>query len=111
MSCGRALASALATAGDESLPLVALTHAPPKGSGADRLKGGEAGSQALREALERFAPPLWLCGHIHESPCAAFVGATLVVNPGPLRDGRFAVASIERWRGGAWRAEAELRML
>jgi uncharacterized protein len=94
--------------GSPGLPLIVLSHAPPKGSGADSRKGSSLGSGSLAAALDRLTPALWACGHIHESPCAAYVGRTLVLNPGPLKDGRYAIASIERDGGGAWRSEAEL---
>jgi uncharacterized protein len=106
-----AASAELAFEGAKGLPLIVLTHAPPKGSGADLRKGAYIGSEALAEALERLAPVLWVCGHIHESPCAARVGRTLVLNPGSLRDGRYASASVERGPDGAWRAEAELKLL
>lgn len=109
---GEALRSALGSIKaprGPSGPLVVLSHAPPKGSGADRRKLADVGSPALREACERIAPALWVCGHIHESPSAAFLGRTLVLNPGSLREGRYALASLERGADGAWRAEAELQ--
>jgi uncharacterized protein len=90
------------------LPLIALTHAPPKDSGADARKGVGVGSPALREVLDRLAPVLWVCGHIHESPCAAYSGRTLVLNPGSLRDGRYALSRLDLGEDGAWRASAEL---
>jgi Icc-related predicted phosphoesterase len=90
-------------------PLIVLTHAPPKDSGADERKGSRTGSLALKEALASIAPALWVCGHIHESPCARLSGRSLVVNPGPLHDGRYALIELERESGGAWRAAAELR--
>jgi uncharacterized protein len=96
---------------DPSQPLIVLTHAPPKASGADRRKGADVGSPALKEALLRIAPPLWVCGHIHESPCAAYLGRTLMLNPGSLHDGRYAEALLERGSDGAWRASAELLRL
>ena len=101
----------LGRGGPDAAPLIVLTHAPPKGSGADLRKGSYIGSEALAEALERLAPVLWVCGHIHESPCAARIGRSLVLNPGSLRDGRYATASIERGPEGAWRADAELKRL
>jgi uncharacterized protein len=102
----------LAEAGsDPASPLIVLTHAPPKGSGADTRKGSEVGSQALREALARICPAIWVCGHIHESISAAFSGRTLVINPGSLQDGRYALARLERGRDGFWRAGAELRTI
>jgi uncharacterized protein len=41
-----------------------------------------AGSQAVREAVEKYQPVLGLHGHIHESPGAVKVGRTLCINPG-----------------------------
>jgi uncharacterized protein len=76
-------------------------HVPPRASGLDRCPeldvstdpptpvriGGElvftnAGSTAVRDALERHQPPVSLHGHIHESRAAARIGGTLALNPG-----------------------------
>lgn len=93
----RALA---ATAPDPTRTIFNL-HVPPLGTGLDRCPvldtssdppavvrvGGEvqyfdAGSAAVREALQEFQPFLSLHGHIHESRGAARVGRTLALNPG-----------------------------
>jgi uncharacterized protein len=92
-------------------PLIVVTHAPPRGSGADLRKSVHVGSTAFADALERLRPTLWVCGHIHESPCASYSGATLVLNPGPAREGRYAIARLEKNSSGAWRAGAELMSL
>ena len=72
-------------------------HVPPKGSGLDtcakldtsvvppRPIPGEfidAGSTAVRKAIEKHQPLLGLHGHIHESRGAIKVGRTLCLNPG-----------------------------
>ncbi|HET7838601.1 MAG TPA: serine/threonine protein phosphatase, partial [Rectinemataceae bacterium] len=75
--------------------------------GADLRRGTPLGSESLRAALDAFRPLLWVCGHIHESPSAQVVGGTLVVNPGPLNEGRFARILVDR-QSGAWSAKAEL---
>ena len=41
-----------------------------------------AGSQAVRNVIERHQPPLGLHGHIHESRGAVKVGKTICINPG-----------------------------
>jgi uncharacterized protein len=41
-----------------------------------------AGSQAVRNVIERHQPPLGLHGHIHESRGAVKVGKTVCINPG-----------------------------
>jgi Icc-related predicted phosphoesterase len=76
-------------------------HVPPVASGLDRCPqldastdpprvvriGGEvvmgdAGSSAVRQALEAHQPLVGLHGHIHESRGAAKIGSTLALNPG-----------------------------
>ena len=95
-------------------------HVPPVGTGLDRCPlldtgsdppavvrvGGEvqyfdAGSTAVREALEEFQPFLSLHGHIHESRGAARLGATLALNPGSeystaALKGAIATLDVER---------------
>ncbi len=105
---GRELQAAISKCGPKtSDPLVVLSHTPPRGSGADLRRGSALGSSALRSALDRHRPLLWICGHIHESPSARLVGQTLVVNPGPLNRGRFARIRVDLVNG-SWRAEADL---
>ena len=71
-------------------------HAPPYGTGLDEAPeldasmrpthGGAVmkpvGSIAVREAIQRYQPPLSVHGHIHESRGVAKMGRTLTVNPG-----------------------------
>ena len=76
-------------------------HVPPIGSGLDRcpqldtstdpptvvrISGevmmGDAGSSAVRAALEEFQPAVSLHGHIHEARAATRIGRTLALNPG-----------------------------
>jgi uncharacterized protein len=71
-------------------------HCPPYKSGLDEapaidadlklLHGGRAlrpvGSTAVRQAIEKYQPPLSLHGHIHESKGTVKIGKTLAINPG-----------------------------
>jgi len=76
-------------------------HIPPKDSELDTapkldtsvyppkpvFEGGQivfygAGSEAVREAIEKYQPLLGLHGHIHESKGARKIGRTLCINPG-----------------------------
>jgi hypothetical protein len=70
-------------------------HAPPLATACDRLRSGEhVGSPALRALIEREEPDLVLCGHIHESRGEDRIGATQVVNPGPVASGHYALVEV-----------------
>jgi Icc-related predicted phosphoesterase len=73
-------------------------HVPPIRTAIDRapeldetlkpvVRGGAvqmiaAGSQAVRNVIERYRPPLALHGHIHESRGVVKLGKTVCINPG-----------------------------
>lgn len=86
--------------------LLLVSHDPPHESVADRLpNGSHVGSRAVRAFIEKAAPAVCLAGHIHESRGIGNLGATLVINPGPLAEGGYArivrnaqglTASLER---------------
>lgn len=90
-------------------PLIVLTHNPPWGSCTDIRHGGHTGSKAFRNLLDALSPLLWVSGHIHESRAAGFCASTLVVNPGPLKDGYYA--SVIFPEGQKMQAQAELLCL
>lgn len=70
---------------------VLVSHAPPAGSGADRLPNGRCvGSEAVADFVRAVHPALVLCGHIHEGRGEFDFMGTRVVNPGPFRQGFFA---------------------
>lgn len=63
---------------------VLVLHSPPRGHCDIAGSGQNLGSQALANAIERLAPPLAVCGHIHESWGArSRVGETEIANLGP----------------------------
>jgi Icc-related predicted phosphoesterase len=68
--------------GDEG-PTVFVTHQPPHGTRCDIARGQHVGSHAVRAAIERHAPDLVLCGHIHEAAAIDRIGESIVINPGP----------------------------
>lgn len=70
-------------------------HAPPLGTACDRLASGEhVGSAVVRAFVEREQPDVVLCGHIHEARAEDEIGRSKVVNPGPVRNGHYAVLDI-----------------
>ncbi len=63
---------------------VLVSHSPPKGAADVSSRGQSIGSTAVRAAVERLAPRLVVCGHVHASGgTTAHVGPTPVVNAGP----------------------------
>ncbi len=63
---------------------VLVTHSPPWGAGDETGRGRRLGSRAVRAAVERLAPRLVVCGHIHASAGRqSDIGGTPVVNAGP----------------------------
>jgi len=78
---------------------IILSHVPPYGTKADMTNSGvHVGSRALRKFIEGEHPPLVLTGHIHEARSVDSIGETLVVNPGPLFRGYYAVIEVEKDR-------------
>ena len=75
--------------------LILLSHHPPKGVVDRALLGVHAGLYELREFDETFQPRVHLCGHIHEARGVGRIGRTLVVNPGPLKRGYYAMVDVE----------------
>ncbi len=75
--------------------LILLSHHPPKGVVDRAFIGVHAGLYELKEFDETFKPRVHLCGHIHEARGVGWLGETLVVNPGPLKRGYYAVVDVE----------------
>ena len=53
------------------------------------------GSLAVRRYIEEKQPILSIHGHIHEDRGIDILGETVLVNPGPLKDGYYAEALLE----------------
>ena len=65
-------------------PLILICHAPPLNTPLDRIREGlHAGSQAVRDFIERRQPRHFFCGHIHEAEGVVIqMGATRAQNVG-----------------------------
>lgn len=75
------------------MPLqILVVHHCPKGA-----DGGTGwGSEAVRRVVEEFGPKICVCGHIHEGRGTYWINETLVVNPGPLKSGYYALIDYEK---------------
>ena len=92
--------------------LIVVSHNPPKAQTVDSPAAGvHAGSQIFTDFIEQTKPLAVLCGHIHEGCGVEKIGQTVVVNPGPLCEGKYAVMEVEK-SGDAWKiASTELKSL
>jgi Icc-related predicted phosphoesterase len=94
----RAKIEAMASQVEDMEHCIFNIHNPPYGSGLDEAPELDAelrpmyagrslvpvGSRAVKEVLEKYQPPLALCGHIHEGKGMAKIGRTLCINPGSM---------------------------
>lgn len=92
--------------------LVAIMHNPPKNTKCDMIPGDiHVGSEGLRGFIEKRQPVLVVTGHIHESSGIDTIGASTVVNPGSLAEGKYALCELKN-NGGVWSVEnCELKSL
>lgn len=74
--------------------LIVITHNPPFETKLDRVPMAHVGSKLIRAFIEKWQPLLHISGHIHEAFSVDKIGKTLLVNPGSLADGRYAVCEI-----------------
>jgi len=74
---------------------VAVLHQPPKDTDLDIIDNKHVGSSEVREILEDKKFDLLLTGHIHEARGKDKINDTVLVNPGPVMEGYYAVAEID----------------
>ncbi len=75
--------------------LILVSHYPPYGTRVDvAWSGAHIGSKSVRRLVEDVKPLAVLCGHVHESRGVDRLGNTVIVNPGPLFNGYYAIVSI-----------------
>lgn len=92
--------------------LILVSHNPPKCQSCDQpAPGVHAGSQIFSDFIAKTKPLAVLCGHIHEGAGIEKIGQTVVVNPGPLADGKYAEMELQKDQSG-WRvADTQLKSL
>lgn len=70
------------------IPMILISHAPPRGTNVDQLTNGRhVGSAAVRSFIETYQPDLCITGHIHEARGEDTIGKTHIINPGMLQHG------------------------
>ena len=76
-------------------PQILVVHNPPRGV-LDKVGGVRpVGSAAVRRYIEERQPAMSVHGHVHEDRGLDMLGGTIVVNPGPLKEGFYAEALLD----------------
>ncbi len=78
-----------------SMPMILVCHQPPYDTKADAiLTGQHVGSKSVRTFIRDRQPLVCFTGHIHEGVGIDTIGRCQVINPGPLREGKYAWAML-----------------
>ncbi|WP_243358924.1 metallophosphoesterase family protein [Fundidesulfovibrio terrae] len=76
--------------------VILVSHTPPHGTTTDVVgPGAHVGSAAVRGFIERAQPDVCLTGHIHEARSTDTLGRTVVINPGDLSSGGYAIIGYD----------------
>ncbi len=75
--------------------MILMTHAPSNGVLDEIPSGAHVGSPAIRKIVDEYHPILAMSGHIHEAIGCKKMDGTTFVNPGPAKDGYYAVITID----------------
>lgn len=79
----------------EGQPMVLVSHQPPYKTKTDVASGGtHVGSKSVQRFIRDRQPLLCFTGHIHESEGIDTIGRCHIINPGPLRAGKYAWAML-----------------
>lgn len=78
-----------------SMPMILASHQPPYDTKADTIiTGKHVGSKSVRTFIRDRQPLVCFTGHIHEGVGIDTIGRCQVINPGPLREGKYAWAML-----------------
>lgn len=69
---------------------VLILHQPPFGI-LDNVRTGHAGNRGIKKAVDEKSPRVVMSGHIHEERGKIEHNGTLFFNPGPAKDGYYAI--------------------
>jgi Icc-related predicted phosphoesterase len=80
--------------------MILMVHVPPFGINDMIPSGLNVGSPSVLKIVEEFRPILVLSGHIHEDHGVKHLDGTTFVNPGPAKDGMYAIVEVDE--GAVW---------
>jgi Icc-related predicted phosphoesterase len=74
---------------------ILLFHTPPLGH-LDEDSGRHKGVKAIKKIIEEVSPVLAVFGHSHKSSGKDLIGTSLLINPGAMKEGNWAVVDLEK---------------
>ena len=75
--------------------MILMVHVPPYGINDMIPSGLNVGSPSVLKIVKEFRPILVMSGHIHEDYGVKHIDGTTFVNPGPAKDGMYAVVEVD----------------
>lgn len=94
------------------MPMILVSHQPPYDTKVDAvIHGRHVGSTSVRQFIRDRQPLLCFTGHIHEGRGIDTIGVCQVINPGPLREGRYAWAMVGQTAAGPTVMGCEIRTI
>jgi len=77
------------------IPTILVVHQPPFNTVVDKLPTGlHVGSLSIRNSIEIKKPIACFCGHLHEALGKDKIGDTIIINPGPFKEGNYAFVKL-----------------
>ena len=74
-----------------------ISHTPPFNTSLDIVTNGQhVGSKAVRDFIEKYQPDVCITGHIHEAKGEDRIGRTIIINPGPFKNGCYVEVFEEK---------------
>jgi hypothetical protein len=77
---------------------ILLFHTPPVGNVVDKEENTHRGTSVVNDIIKEIKPTLVFCGHAHKAKGYEMISNTLVVNPGALKKGHFAIVEPEEMK-------------
>lgn len=81
--------------GNSKNGMILMTHVPSYGILDEIPSGLNVGSPAVKRIVDEYHPILAMSGHIHEAIGTKEIDGTVFVNPGPAKDGYYAIIDVE----------------
>ncbi len=72
---------------------ILVFHTPPRRENLDLENGQHIGRHVIEEIIKTYRPRFAFCGSALDGQGTAMIGTTLVVNPGPLARGHYALVN------------------